>query len=119
MAANDAGASSARRSHRVTDKTEQSMSYSMRVHAYGGPEALIWEEVAIGEPGAGQAKIQHQAVGLNFLDVYHRTGLYKQPAMPFVPGSEGAGIVLAVGEGVTDLAAGDRVAYGTTIGAYC
>jgi NADPH:quinone reductase len=94
------------------------MSYSMRVHDYGGPEVLKWEEVAVGEPGPGQAKIQHQAVGLNFIDVYHRIGLYKQPAMPFVPGSEGAGVVLAVGEGVTDIAPGDRVAYGTTIGAY-
>lgn len=95
------------------------MSYSMRVHTYGGPEALKWEEVAVGEPGPGQAKIRHHAVGLNFIDVYHRSGLYKQPEMPFVPGSEGAGVVLAVGDGVTDLAVGDRVAYGTNIGAYC
>lgn len=95
------------------------MSYSMRVHAYGGPEALKWEEVAIGEPGPGQVKIRHHAVGLNFIDVYHRSGLYKQPEMPFVPGSEGAGVVLAVGEGVTDIAVGDRVAYGNAIGSYC
>jgi NADPH2:quinone reductase len=94
------------------------MSFSMRVHAYGGPEVLSWENVVIPEPGPGQAKIQQWAVGLNFVDVYHRTGLYPQPELPFVPGSEGAGTVLAVGEGVTDIAVGDRVAYAGVIGAY-
>jgi NADPH:quinone reductase len=94
------------------------MSYSMRVHAYGGPEVLAWEQVKVEEPGPGQAKIAHTAVGLNFIDTYHRSGLYKQPELPFVPGSEGAGTVLAVGEGVTDIAVGDRVAYASVIGAY-
>jgi NADPH2:quinone reductase len=94
------------------------MSFSMRVHAYGGPEVLTWEQVTVPEPGPGQAKIAHHAVGLNFIDTYHRSGLYKQPELPFVPGSEGAGTVLAVGEGVTDIAVGDRVAYAGVIGAY-
>jgi NADPH2:quinone reductase len=95
------------------------MSYSMRVHEYGGPDVLKWENVTVPEPGPGQAKIRHHAVGLNFIDVYQRSGLYKQPEMPFIPGSEGAGVVLAVGEGVTDIAVGDRVAYGSAVGAYC
>lgn len=94
------------------------MSFSIRVHAYGGPDVLKWEDVGVPEPGPGQAKIRHAAVGLNYIDVYHRTGLYKQPEMPFIPGSEGAGVVLAVGEGVTDIAPGDRVAYASVIGAY-
>jgi NADPH2:quinone reductase len=94
------------------------MSFSMRVHAYGGPEVLTWEHAAVPDPGPGQAKIQHHAVGLNFIDTYHRSGLYKQPALPFVPGSEGAGTVLAVGEGVTAVAVGERVAYAGVIGAY-
>jgi NADPH2:quinone reductase len=94
------------------------MSYSMRVHAYGGPEVLTWEQVATPEPGPEQAKIVHHAVGLNYIDTYHRSGLYKQPSLPFVPGSEGAGVVIAVGEGVTDIAVGDRVAYASVIGAY-
>ncbi len=94
------------------------MSYAMRVHAYGGPEALIWESVAVPPPGEGQVKIRHTVVGLNFIDVYHRTGLYKQPSLPFIPGSEGAGEVIEAGPGVTDFAAGDRVAYASVIGAY-
>jgi NADPH2:quinone reductase len=94
------------------------MSYAIRVHAYGGPDVLKWEEAAVPEPGPGQAKIRHEAVGLNFIDVYHRTGLYKSAEMPFTPGSEGAGVVLAVGEGVADIAPGDRVAYAGAIGAY-
>jgi NADPH2:quinone reductase len=94
------------------------MSHAIRVHAYGGPDAMKWEEVQVGEPGPGQAKIKQHAAGVNFIDVYHRTGLYKQPTMPFTPGSEGAGEVVAVGEGVTDLAVGDRVAYAGLIGGY-
>src|SRR5258706_10848521 len=74
--------------------------------------------VQVGDPGRGQAKIKQHAAGVNFIDVYHRTGLYKQPAMPFTPGSEGAGEVVAVGEGVTDLAVGDRVAYAGLLGGY-
>jgi NADPH2:quinone reductase len=94
------------------------MSYSIRVHAHGGPEVLKWEETQTPEPGTGQAKIRHHAIGLNFIDVYYRNGLYKPPEMPFVPGQEGAGVVTAVGEGVTDIAVGDRVAYAGPLGAY-
>jgi len=94
------------------------MSFSIRVHSYGGPDVLQWDEVQIADPGPGQAKIRHHAIGLNFIDVYHRTGLYKQPELPFTPGSEGAGVVLAVGAGVTDIAVGDRVAYAGVIGSY-
>lgn len=93
------------------------MAQAMMVHAVGGPEAMIWETIDLPAPGAGEALIRQHAVGVNFLDVYHRTGLYALP-LPFVPGSEGAGEVIAVGEGVTNVAVGDRVAYGTARGAY-
>lgn len=94
------------------------MTNAMRVHAYGGPEVLQWEGVSVGDPGPGEAKIRHHAVGLNYIDVYHRTGFYPQPSFPFTPGTEGAGEVLAVGDGVSHLAPGDRVAYAGPIGAY-
>jgi NADPH2:quinone reductase len=94
------------------------MTHAIRVHAYGGPEVLKWEEVEVGEPGPGQAKVKQYAAGINYIDVYHRTGLYPQPSSPFTPGSEGAGQVIAVGEGVTDVAVGDRVAYAMAIGGY-
>lgn len=94
------------------------MPHAIRVHEYGGPEVLRWEEVEVGEPGPGQAKLKQHAAGINFIDVYHRTGLYPQPSFPFIPGSEGAGEVIAVGEGVTDVAVGDRVAYAGAIGGY-
>jgi NADPH2:quinone reductase len=94
------------------------MSKAMRVHATGGPEVLRWEEVALQAPGPGQALIRHRAIGVNFIDVYHRSGLYPVP-LPFVVGSEGAGVVESVGPGVTEVAVGDRVAYGNApIGAY-
>ncbi len=94
------------------------MPYAIRVQAFGGPEVMKWEEIQVGEPGPGEAKIKQYAAGLNFIDVYHRTGLYPVPSMPFTPGSEGAGLVLAVGEGVTDIAPGDRVAYAGPLGGY-
>lgn len=95
------------------------MPKALRIHATGGPEVMTWEDVEVGSPGPGQAKIRHTAVGLNFIDVYYRTGLYVAPnGLPFVPGSEGAGVVLAVGEGVEGLAPGDRVAYAGPLGAY-
>lgn len=94
------------------------MTNAIRVHAYGGPEALRWETVDVGEPGPGEVKIRHHAVGLNYIDVYHRTGFYPQPALPFTPGTEGSGEVIAVGDGVTDMAVGDRVAYAGPVGAY-
>ena len=94
------------------------MAYAIRVHAYGGPEVLTWENVDVPAPGPGEAKIRHSHIGLNFVDTYHRSGLYKQPHLPFVLGAEGAGEVIEVGEGVTDVAVGDRVAYASVIGAY-
>jgi NADPH:quinone reductase len=94
------------------------MTRVVRVHAYGGPEVLQVEAVAVGAPGPGQARIRQTAIGLNFIDVYLRTGLYPQPTMPFVPGMEGAGVVLDVGAGVTDVKAGDRVAYAGPAGGY-
>ncbi len=94
------------------------MPHAIRVHQPGGPEVMQWEEVAVGDPGPGQARVRHTAVGLNYIDTYHRSGLYKLP-MPTGLGSEGAGIVEAVGAGVTDIKAGDRVAYsGGAPGAY-
>jgi NADPH2:quinone reductase len=85
----------------------------------GGPDVLRWEEVVVAEPGAGEALIRQTAVGLNYIDIYHRTGLYPIGDLPATPGMEGAGEVLALGEGVTDLQKGDRVAYaGLPPGAY-
>ncbi len=94
------------------------MTHAIRVHSHGGPEKLRWEPVTIGQPAAGEVLIEHKAVGLNFIDVYFRTGLYAAP-LPFTPGMEGAGRVLAVGLGVDYLAPGDRVGYGNSpLGAY-
>ncbi len=94
------------------------MPKAIRVHRTGGPDVLTWEELPIGAPGPGEARVRHTAVGVNFIDTYHRSGLYKQP-LPFTPGTEGAAVVLAVGEGVTELKVGDRVAYATApVGAY-
>jgi NADPH2:quinone reductase len=93
------------------------MANAIRVHKHGGPEALTYETVDVGAPGAGQVKLKQHAIGVNFIDVYQRTGLYPQ-TLPFSPGNEGAGEVTAVGEGVTDLKVGDRVAYAGAIGAY-
>ena len=94
------------------------MTYAIRVHKYGGPEVLKWEKAAAGEPGPGEVKIRQTAIGLNYIDVYVRTGLYPQASFPFSPGMEGAGVVTAVGEGVRDLKVGRRVAYAGPIGAY-
>ncbi len=89
----------------------------IRQHRHGGPEELVWEEYDLPALGQGQVLLRHTAVGLNFIDVYQRTGLYPQ-AMPFIPGSEGAGVVEEVGPGVSSVAAGDRVAYAGVVGAY-
>jgi NADPH2:quinone reductase len=93
------------------------MPHAIRIHEPGGPEALVWDEVEVGEPRPGQVKIRQAAAGLNFIDVYHRTGLYPQQ-MPFTPGVEGAGTVESVGDGVTNLKAGDRVGYAGPLGGY-
>jgi NADPH:quinone reductase len=93
------------------------MPHAIRVHETGGPEVLKWEEVEVGDPGPGQVRLRQQAAGLNFIDVYHRTGLYKQE-LPFTPGVEGAGIVDAVGLGVNNMQAGDRIAYAGPVGGY-
>jgi len=93
------------------------MPFAIQVHRPGGPEALVWEEVEVGDPGPGQARLRQTAVGLNFIDVYHRSGQYDQ-AMPFIPGVEGAGIVESVGPDVDGLKPGDRVAYAGPLGGY-
>ena len=93
------------------------MTHAIRVLQPGGPEVLKWEEVQIDDPGRGQVRLKQEAVGLNYIDVYHRTGLYPQP-LPFTPGVEGAGIVESVGDGVTSVKPGDRVAYAGPIGGY-
>ena len=93
------------------------MPHAIRVHEIGGPEALKWEEVEVGDPGSGEIRIRQEAAGLNFIDIYHRTGLYPQP-LPFTPGVEGAGVVDAIGPDVTTLKIGDRVAYGGPVGGY-
>jgi len=87
------------------------------VERYGGPEVLEWVSAEVGDPGPGEVRLQHAAVGLNFIDVYHRTGYYERP-LPLTPGVEAAGVVDAVGEGVDHLKAGDRVAYVGPLGAY-
>jgi NADPH2:quinone reductase len=97
---------------------DETMTQAIRVHDYGGPEVLTWEEVEVGDPGPGEVRVRQTAIGLNYIDVYGRTGLYPQDELPFVPGMEGAGVVTAVGEGVRDLKVGRRVAYAGPIGAY-
>ncbi|SHF90884.1 NADPH2:quinone reductase [Kaistia soli DSM 19436] len=95
------------------------MTRAIRIHAQGGPEALRFEAVEVGAPGPGEVRLRHTAIGLNFIDVYHRSGLYPPPQpLPFVPGSEGVGIVEAVGEGIADIKVGDRVGYAGPTGAY-
>ncbi|HTN09401.1 MAG TPA: quinone oxidoreductase [Acetobacteraceae bacterium] len=94
------------------------MTHAIRIHAHGGPDVMQWEDVPTPEPGPGEAVVQHAAIGLNYIDVYFRTGLYKAP-LPATIGMEGAGTITALGAGVTDLKVGDRVAYaGGPIGAY-
>jgi NADPH:quinone reductase len=95
------------------------MTNAIRIHQTGGPEVLKWEAIEVGQPGAGEVRIKHTAVGLNYIDVYHRTGLYPM-SLPFSPGLEAAGVIEAIGANVSELKVGDRVAYGTgPIGAYC
>ena len=94
------------------------MTHAIRIHQAGGPEVLCWEAVTVAAPAAGEATVRQHAVGLNFIDVYHRTGLYPLP-LPSGLGLEAAGIVEAIGPGVSEVKVGDRVAYaGGPIGAY-
>ena len=95
------------------------MPKAIRIHEYGAPEVLRWEEVTVADPARGELRIRHTAIGLNYIDIYHRTGLYPLPALPCTLGMEGAGIVEALGEGVEDFKVGDRVAYASPpVGAY-
>lgn len=94
------------------------MTNAILIRETGSADVLKYEEVEVGQPKAGEVRIRHEAVGLNFIDVYFRTGLYKAAQMPFIPGQEGAGTVVALGEGVTNVKLGDRVAYTGVMGAY-
>src|SRR5690349_9610627 len=94
------------------------MIKAIRIHSPGGPEVMKWDDVPRPEPCPGEALIKQEAVGLNYIDVYFRSGLYKAPTMPLIIGQEGAGTVIAVGQGVTNVKPGDRVAYAGALGGY-
>src|SRR5690348_2111742 len=94
------------------------MTKAVRVHKVGGPEALVYEAIDLAAPGPGEVRIRQHAVGLNFIDVYYRSGLYRAPGLPFIAGNEAAGEVVAVGPGVTHFHPGDRAAYYHNLGAY-
>jgi NADPH:quinone reductase len=95
------------------------MSKASRIHEYGGPEVLKWGDVEVGSPGPGQARLRQTAIGLNYIDTYHRSGLYPLPSLPAVIGMAAAGVVEEVGEGVTAVRPGQRVAYASPpVGAY-
>ena len=95
------------------------MNHAIKIYHTGGPDEMRWEPVEIGDPGPGEIRLRHSAVGLNFIDVYFRTGTYPPPQLPFTPGLEGAGTVEAIGDGVKGFTEGDRVAYAAQpIGAY-
>ena len=93
------------------------MSYAIRIHETGGPEVMRWEQIDVGKPGPGEVLVRNTAIGVNFVDTYYRTGLYPMP-LPATLGSEGAGVVEAVGLGVREFKPGDRVAYVDPIGSY-
>lgn len=93
------------------------MPHVIRIHQNGGPEQMRWEEVTVGDPGPGEVRVRNTAIGLNYIDTYHRSGLYPMP-LPLTLGSEGAGVVEAVGPRVKEFKVGDRVAYAQPIGAY-
>jgi NADPH:quinone reductase len=95
------------------------MVAAVRIHKTGGPEVLAYEDIQLKEPGQGEVRMKQNAIGLNYIDTYFRTGLYPAPGgLPMIPGNEGAGVVTAIGPGVTDLKVGDRVAYGAAVGGY-
>src|SRR3954453_12980300 len=87
------------------------MVKAIRVHQYGGPEVLSYEDVEVPALGTGEVQVRHNAVGVKYIDSYFGSGQYQAPSMPFTPGNEGAGVVVAVGEGVTGFRPGERVAY--------
>src|SRR5215471_20175864 len=91
---------------------------AIRVHSYGGPEVMKYEDAPEPKPGKGETLVKIAAIGLNFIDIYFRSGLYKAAQLPFIPGQEGAGTVAAIGDGVTEVGVGDRVAYAGTQAAY-
>ena len=93
------------------------MPHVIRIHQNGGPEQMRWEEVTVGDPGPGEVRVRNTAVGLNYIDTYHRSGLYPMP-LPLVLGSEGAGVIEAIGPKVKEFKVGDHVAYAQPIGAY-
>ena len=95
------------------------MVAAVRIHKTGGPEVLTYEDIQLKDPGQGEVRMKQNAIGLNYIDTYFRTGLYPAPGgLPMIPGNEGAGVVTVVGPGVTDLKVGDRVAYGAAVGGY-
>lgn len=94
------------------------MANAIQIHEHGGPDKMVWGAIEVPAPGEGQIRVKHHAVGLNFIDTYQRSGLYKLPSLPAVLGMEGAGEVLEVGAGVSDIAVGDRVAYASPMGSY-
>ena len=94
------------------------MPKAIRVHEYGGPEAMVYEDIPTPEPGPGQIRVRQTAIGVNFIDIYFRSGQYKAAGLPFTLGKEGAGVVDALGEGVTDFRVGERVAYAGAVGTY-
>jgi len=91
---------------------------AIRIYQTGGPEVMRFEEVELAPPGPGEARVRHHAIGVNFLDIYYRKGIYPSPPFPFTPGNEGAGEIVALGKGVKDLKPGDRVAYIAPLGSY-
>jgi NADPH:quinone reductase len=99
-------------------KETEPMVKAIRIHKHGGPEVLQWEDITLPPPGPGEVLVRNRAIGLNFIDTYFRSGLYAAPQMPFVPGNEGAGEIVAVGPNVTEFKVGDRVAYVATLGSY-
>lgn len=94
------------------------MGKAIRIHSHGGPEVMFYEDVPTAEPQAGEVLVRHSAIGVNFIDVYYRSGLYAAPGFPFTPGNEGSGEVIGVGSGVTEFQPGDRVAYVAGLGSY-
>jgi NADPH2:quinone reductase len=94
------------------------MAKAIRVHQVGGPEVLSFDDIDLPAPGHGEVRIRQHAIGLNFIDTYYRTGLYKAPTIPFIAGNEASGEVVSVGPGVTNFHPGDRIAYYFNLGAY-